>query len=259
MELAAFQNVDMALQTAMLAMVRPSAALIAAPVFGAVSVPISLRLIIALALGMPALSASQITLPEPGLISVAGVLLISGEVLAGLMIGFVLQMAVAATLIAGETISNAMGFGFAMMVDPTSGTMNTTIGQFLALLSTALFLAADGHLVFARAVADSYMALPVGGAWPSGDAVGALIGFGGAMFRAAASIAMPVTAALVLIQLVVGVIGRSAPSFNLMSVGLPATLLFGLILLALALPAMSDAVAHVMGEALELSQRLAGR
>ena len=70
---------------------------------------------------------------------------------------------------------------------------------------------------------------------------------------------MPVAFALVVIQLIVGVIGRSAPAFNLMSVGLPATLLFGLILLAIALPAMADAIALLLGDALALTRALAGR
>jgi flagellar biosynthesis protein FliR len=257
-EIAAFQNVDMALQSGMLAMVRPGAALLAAPVFGSTSIPVTLRLVVALALGMPALSASAITLPDAGLVSVPGMLLVIGEILAGLMIGFVLQMAVAATLVAGETISNTMGFGFAMMVDPMSGQMNTSIGQFLTLLATALFLAADGHLLLAQAIADSYGAIPVGNAWPAAESLGMILGFGSAMFRAALSIALPVAFALVIIQMIVGFIGRAAPAFNLMSVGLPATLLFGLILLAFALPTMSDAMAQILDDALALTRTVAG-
>lgn len=258
MEAAAFPNVEYMLQTAMLAMVRPGAALLAAPVFGSNSIPLTLRMVIALALGMPALSLSAVTLPADGLVSVGGVLLIAGEILAGVMIGFVLQMALAATLIAGETISNSLGFGFAMMVDPTSGQMNTTVGQFLTLLATALFLSADGHLVLAQAIAASYAAIPVGNAWPAADSIGMIIGFGSAAFSAAVSIALPVAFALVIVQLVVGFIGRAAPAFNLMSVGFPATLLFGLILLAIALPAMADAMALIMGDALTLTRSVAG-
>lgn len=259
METVLFQNVEMLLQSGMLAMVRPGAALIAAPVFGSTSIPLTLRMVIALALGIPALAQSSVTLPAAGLISVAGLLLVAGEVVAGLVIGFVLQMALAATLIAGETISNTMGLGFAVMVNPTSGQMNTAVGQFLTLLATALFLSADGHLVLARAIAESYAAIPVGNAWPDGEAIGMILGFGSAMFRAAVAIAMPVAFALVIIQLIVGFIGRSAPAFNLMSVGFPATLLFGLILLALALPAMADAIALILGDALALTRAVAGR
>ena len=44
----------------------------------------------------------------------------------------------------------------------------------------------------------------------------------------AVAIALPVTLVLLLVQLVTGVIGRSAPSLNLFALGLPASVLAGL-------------------------------
>ena len=41
-------------------------------------------------------------------------------------------------------------------------------------------------------------------------------------------IALPITLVLLLVQLVTGVIGRSAPSLNLFALGLPASVLAGL-------------------------------
>src|SRR3546814_3340338 len=107
------------------------------------------------------------TLPADGLVSWLGFILILGEVVVGLAIGFVRQMGLAAALLAGEAISNTMGLGFASMIDPLSGTSSSSIGQFLSMLATALFLAADGHLVLIDILVDSYSALPPGGAFPS--------------------------------------------------------------------------------------------
>src|SRR3546814_20616704 len=84
-------------------------------------------------------------LPPEGIVSVPGFFFIIGEVVIGLAIGFVLQMGLAAALLAGEVISNAMGLGFASMVDPLSGASSSAIGQFLSMMATALFLAADGE------------------------------------------------------------------------------------------------------------------
>src|SRR3546814_6516989 len=50
-------NIEAMLQLWMLGMIRPGAAFIAAPVFGASSVPVQLRLVIALAVGVPAVAA----------------------------------------------------------------------------------------------------------------------------------------------------------------------------------------------------------
>src|SRR3546814_10631518 len=85
-----------------------------------------------------------------------------------------------------------MGLGCASMVDPRSGASISAIGQFLSRMATALFLAADGHLVLIDIIVGSYDALPPGNAFPSWDAIGGLIRFGSLMFAAGLTIAMPV-------------------------------------------------------------------
>ena len=50
-------NIEAMLQLWMLGMIRPGAAFLAAPVFGATNVPVQLRLVIALAVGVPAVAA----------------------------------------------------------------------------------------------------------------------------------------------------------------------------------------------------------
>src|SRR3546814_16461473 len=99
------------------------------------------------------------------------------------------------------------------------------------MMATALFLAADGHLVLIDIIVGSYDALPPGHAFPSWDAIGGLIRFGSLMFAPGLTIAMPVGIVLRLVQIIMGVIGRSAPALNLFAVALPAPLLAGAALL----------------------------
>lgn len=242
----------------LVAMIRPGAAFVAAPVFGASFVPVQLRLVVALAIGIAALNAVHFTLPVSGLASIDGLLLVGGEVAAGLALGFAVQIGFSAALLAGEVIGNAMGLGFASMVDPLSGQSSPAIGQLLGILATFLFLSVDGHLALATAVVESYQALPPGNAWMSPQSIMALVQFGGILFAAGLSIALPVGSALVLIQIVMGVLARSAPALNLFSVGLPAAVLAGLVLLAMATPVMGQAILAAMNAGLELSARLAG-
>lgn len=257
MDPAAIPNVEAMLQLWMLGMIRPGAAFLAAPVFGAANVPVQLRLVIALAVGVPAVAASGMTLPADGIVSVPGVLFIIGEAVIGLSIGFVLQMGLAAALLAGETISNAMGLGFASMVSPLTGQPSSAVGQFLMMLATALFLAADGHLLLIGIIVDSYSALPPGNAFPSHGAIEGVLRFGSLMFVAGLSIALPVGFVLILVQIIMGVIGRSAPALNLFAVGIPATLLAGLVLLGVATPVMAEAIARILSDALDVARALA--
>lgn len=253
----AFGNIEATLQLWLLAMIRPGAAMLAAPFFGAANVPVQLRLVLALALALPAGSIIEPVMPPEGLVSLAGIALMAGEVLAGLAMGFTLQIGFAAALLAGEVISNMMGIGFAAMADPATGQPSPAIGQYLSMLALVLFLAADGHLLFFELVFQSYQSLPPGAAWLSTASLKALVDFGGLMFVAGLAVAMPVLSALLMVQAVFAMVSRSAPTLNLFAVGLPVTLSAGTILLAIATPVMAEALARTMVEALAMSAMLA--
>ncbi|MET0249908.1 MAG: flagellar biosynthetic protein FliR [Sphingobium sp.] len=246
-----FQNVEVQLWIWLIAMIRPGAAFMAAPVFGAPSVPIQLRFILSLALGLAALNSVQIVLPAAGIASFEGIMLVAGEVLAGLAMGFAVQIGYAAAFVAGETIANAMGLGFAAMVDPQSGQGTQVVGQFLSILATFLLLGMDGHLMLAAFVVQSYQAMPPGGAMLSNDAVWHMVEFGGALLGAGVTIALPVAFAVVLVQIVMGMLARAAPSLNLFAVGMPVALMTGLILLAIAAPVMGEGIAASLKAGLE--------
>lgn len=235
----------------MLASIRPGAAFLAAPVFGAPQVPLLLRFILAVAVGVPGSLIATVVLPPDGIASAAGVVLIIGEIIIGLALGFALQTGFAATSIAGEAIGNAMGLGFAATIDPLSGTGTPAIGQVLTILATLLFLSMDGHLAFISVILESYRALPIGGALLSAGAVQAVINLGGAMFAASVVLALPVVTGVILIQLVMALLARSAPALNLFAVGLPAALLGGLILFAFAIPVLGGAITRSLVANLE--------
>lgn len=252
------QNVEGQLLIWMVAMIRPGAAFVAAPMFGANVVPVQLRLVLALAVGIPSAAMANMALPAQGMISMPGLFMIISEVMAGLALGFVIQIAFAAALVAGEAISNAMGLGFASMADPASGQASPAVGQFLSMLTMFLFLAADGHLALISIIAESYRTLPPGASWLSYAAIGSIVEFGSLAFSAGLSIALPVGFALVLVQLIMAMIARSAPTLNLFAVGMPAALMAGIALLGISLPIMADTIGHALRLALDHAQMIGG-
>ena len=259
MEIAAgFAGLEAQLWLWLFAMIRPGAAFLAAPVTGSATVPIQLRLIISLALGIAAIGATNIGLPKDGLFSIAGFALIAGEVVIGLAIGFVVQIGYAAAYVAGETIGNAMGLGFASMSDPQSGQSTPVIGQLLSIFATLIFLGMDGHLILASIIVRSYQIFLPGGGLFSADATMVIVQFGGSLFMGGLAIAFPVASAVILVQIILGLLARSAPSMNLFAVGLPATLIFGLVLLAMAAPLMMDGISLSLAQSLEKSAMLSG-
>ncbi|TPG41451.1 flagellar biosynthetic protein FliR [Sphingomonas koreensis] len=236
-------------------MVRIGAAFIAAPVFGAVSVPLPVRITLSGAIGVLVLAAHPVT-PPAEVFSLATIMSVAAEALVGLAIGFVLQIAFAAPLIAGEVIGNSMGLGFASMNDPQTGQSSQAVGQFMSILLTLLFLSLNGHLMLVEMVVKSYDAMPPGAAWVAPQRLKDIALFGGYAFSAGFLLALPVGFLLLCLNLIVGMLSRSAPALNLFAVGLPASLAIGVIALAIAFPAMGDYMLVIVNEGLEAAQRL---
>ena len=193
-----FADVEAQIWMWLMAMIRPGAAMVVAPVFGAANVPLQVRIILAFMIGLVATNSATFALPTDTAISVSNLIFVMGEVLVGLAMGFSLQIGYASVLIAGATISNAMGLGFASMSDPQTGQSTPVIGQFLTILATLLLLAIDGHLMLIATIVKSYSALPPGYAFLGPELFMGIVQFGGTLFSMGLLIALPVGGALIL-------------------------------------------------------------
>jgi flagellar biosynthetic protein FliR len=243
------------LWTLIFVMIRVGAAFIAAPVFGNVSVPLQVRVALAGSVGILVMGSNRIVAPSE-VFALSTFLSIAAEALVGLALGFVIQIAFAAPLVAGELIGGSMGIGFANMIDPNSGRSSPAIGQFLSILLTLLFLSLDGHLVLVDMVMRSYTALPPGAAWMTAGQMRDIALFGGYAFMAGLLLALPVGFLLLALNIVVGMLSRSAPAMNLFAVGMPASLAVGVIALAIAFPAMGDYMQVIVREGLAAARSL---
>jgi len=230
-------------------MTRIAAALMAAPLFGVAGVPPQVRVIAAGAIAVLVCAWTPVAAPA-ALFSLQGMVMVAGEVLAGLMLGFALQLAFAAPVIAAELIGGAMGMSMATAVDPNSGTQSPALGQYFTVVLTLVFLGLGAHLQWFALLVDSYRVLPPGETWVGAERLSELAGFAGTMFATAVAMALPVTLILLLVQVVTGVLSRSAPALNLFALGLPAGVLAGLAALIIAMPVVTDAMADLTGLAL---------
>ncbi len=236
-------------------MVRVGAAFVAAPVFGAVSVPLNVRILLTGAIGILSMNAVEIAIPEE-IFSATTILAIAAEALVGLALGFIIQIAFAAPLVASEVIGVSMGLSFATAINPQTGQSTPALGQFLTVLLTLLFLAVDGHLVLVELVIRSYELLPPGQAWLVPGKLQNIAMFGGYAFLAGLLLALPVGFLLLCLNIVVGMISRAAPALNLFAIGIPASLAMGVLALLVGMPAMGDFMLVIVREALDAAQTL---
>ncbi len=249
-------NPERFLSAMLFAMLRTGGAFVTAPIVAHLAIPVQLRILLSAAISVAVVTTH--TLPQIDLVSAAGLLAAAGEITIGLALGFVLQLAFAAPMVAGEQIAAGAGLGFAAFSDPQSGVTSPAIGQFLSLLMTLLFLAFDGHLRFLEVVVRSYAALPPGDAMLTAARWRDLADFGGFVFEAGMLIALPISIALLCVNLSLGVLTRAAPQLNIFAIGLPISVLAAMAMLALAFPALVELLTSVAGHALDVAERVAG-
>ena len=233
---------------------RLGAAFMVAPLLGAGRTPLRIRLTLTLALTAlitPTLPAME-TLPAW---SAAWWAQAGQQIMIGVAIGLCLRLCFEAVMIAGSLIANSMGLGFAQLADPVNGSSTPVVGQFLNIFAVLLFLSLNGHLALIRLLTDSLHTLPPGGAGLGRAGAYELALAGLQMFSGAVQIALPATVALLLANLAFGVMSRAAPTLNLMSVGMPVSLLVGLLLLQATLPALQTAFSQLL---LDSWTRIAG-
>jgi len=235
--------------------VRCGAALLAAPVVGALAVPATLRALLGVAFGV--FIASWVPLPDlPEMTSFAAILAVLQEVAIGAALGFVLQIAFAIPLVAAEQIAGTMGLAIATSIDPSSGAQSGALGTYFGLILTLLFYAIGGHLLWFELLVESYCLLPAGSAGLNGIAARDAALFMGYAFAAAAAIALPVIFVLLLVQIVTGIISRSAPALNLFALGLPSGVLAGIAALIVVMPIVVEQFVTLVEAALGQSAAL---
>ena len=232
-----------------MASLRIGSFLIAAPLFGARWLPLQVRIV--LAISITTLVAVQVPPFDPSIITTGpGIMMMLVEVGIGLTSGLVLTIWFSAVMLAGEKIATSAGLGFAAQVDPQTGGQTPVVSQTLYLFLTVLFLSMDGHLVAIATMMESYRILPIGGVLAPSVLINAGISAAGTMFVAATVIMLPIAMVLLMINVAIGIITKSAPQLNLFSFGFPISLLAVFFLLYLSTGGLGDSFVQLIDDAL---------
>ena len=158
------------------------------------------------------------------------------ELFIGWLIGLVAFITLSAVNLAGKIMDMQVGFAVVSMMDPTTQQQIGLIGNFLYNLTIIFFLITNGHHIILSALVESFRLIPpdamvwnqslpqiindlVAGIWLNGM-----------------KIAMPVTFAILLTNVGMGILARTMPQMNIFVVGIPMHLMIGTTMLAMMLP-----------------------
>ena len=238
-------------------LLRIGACLMVAPIFGARFVPPRYRIVLA---GAITVLVAPLLPPFPAVspFSGAGLQITVQQLLIGAAIGFVLQIVFDALAMGGQLLANTMGLSFAFNVDPLRGTTAPVLGQFYTLIATLTFLALNGHIAILQVLVDGFRGLPVGTEGLGSEGYWQVVAWGSQLFRGALMVALPGLTALLVVNLAFGVVSRAAPSLNLFAIGFPVTLVGGLLIVLMGLPAVQDGFVALMRESLAFVAGLQG-
>jgi flagellar biosynthesis protein FliR len=236
--------------------VRIGACFMVAPAFGAVAVPPRMRIVLAGAVAL--LVAPLVTVPDVTPLSAAGAVITIQQVVIGAALGFSLQILFEAVSLGGELLANSMGLSLAFNLDPQNGASTPTVGQLYMILVTLIFLVLDGHLALIRTLVDGFRTLPIGTSGLGAAGLWSVVNWGSQLFSGALAVALPGVTALLIANLAFGVVSRAAPTLNIFSVGLPLSLVFGLVAIIAGLPTLESSFIRLLAATLDFLRRLSG-
>ena len=237
-----------------LLLVRPGMVVMVSPslggTFASTTVKIALTVLIALALSTSVAAA-------PANDDVSLVLVVAREIVIGLSLAIVVRALIAAAELAGQLSGFQIGFSYAATIDPVSGVNNSTLTSLYGLLALLAFFAINGHHEVLRALAVSYTKLPIGAGHVDASVLTSVRQILALVFTVGARLAAPMIVVLLIVELAVGLISRSAPALSFIVIGFPVRLVAGLLVLAAitsTIPAVTvTQIARSIGMGLDLA------
>jgi len=233
---------------------RIGAMLMLLPGLGELSVPPRMRLSAALALAILIMPLHRGAY-RIDLTALAPVLtMLAEELLIGALLGLTARLTIGALQVTGSIVAQQLGLGFVTAVDPTQGQQGVIIGNFLTMTGVTLVFATDLHYLAISALDDSYTLFAPGAVPLTGDMAAHVTTIVAGAFRVGVQLSAPFLAFGLLFNLGLGILSRLMPQMQVFFVGMPLSILGGLMLLILVVGTMMTTfLGHVEGVMHELA------
>jgi flagellar biosynthetic protein FliR len=244
-------DVDLGIRIGSLILGRFLGAALAIPTLGGQMIPGRLKFGIPLVFTVflyPVVAAVTPAAKVPPM-GIAFTLLVAKELFVGYALGEIVSLPFFAVETAGSFMDTQRGTTFAQVLAPLLGGQTSLLAQFYLLLFIALFLGMGGNHLIIAGIGESYRVLPIL-SWPkildpSAPFVDELITLSGDIFRMGLMLSAPVVVAMLLTDLTMGVVNRTAPQVQVFWLGMPLKTLGGLVVVLFALGFAADTFAEM--------------
>jgi flagellar biosynthetic protein FliR len=136
---------------------------------------------------------------------------------------------------AGEIIGQQMGFNLSEVFDPSMGAQGSIIGDAYFMLTLVVFLAIGGHRAMLKGVFASFKILPLLSLGVNESLFHLLTALFMSTTVLAIQLAAPMLVATLVVDLVLGLIGKSMPQMNVMTLGITLRTVVGIVIVFVGL------------------------
>ena len=204
-----------------------------APPFAAAAVPRRVRALFAIALTV-GLSSTIATTPLPQ--TLPGLILaVAGEALIGIALGLAMSLLFVAAQWTGSLMAMQLGFNLGESFDPASESIGSSIGHGYWLLTIVTFMAINGHHALIRGIQSSFSTLPILKVADGAALLDMFVKMLGAATSLAVRLAMPVFVTMFIVDLALGMVGRTLPQVGLMTANIAVRSITGLLVMLLCM------------------------
>lgn len=170
------------------------------------------------------------------------ILVLIGEGLIGIIIGFYITIIFSAFSTAGQFFAFQMGFSASEVYDSLSQIENPLMGQYLNLIAMLVFFKTGAfQILFFNGLKESFASLSAYSLIEGHEPLVKILILGlTKLFSNALVIALPVMGSLLLVSICMGILSKAAPQMNLLSEGFPIMMLFSFFILTISLPYICD-------------------
>jgi flagellar biosynthesis protein FliR len=215
---------------------RIGAMLMMTPVFHAGYIPLTVRVLLILALSLALGWAWGGNAKPPADLWQAALT----ELALGCTLGLGILFAFAAISFGGRLMDVEVGFGMAQVIDPVTRRQIPVLSALLDLLAIVLFLLLDGHHALLRGLAYSLEVFPLGAPWPLQAALAPVAKQFVGLFGLGFALVAPVVLCVVLVEVALGVLARGLPQMNMLLMGAPVKIVAGVLALGIWIYGMSQ-------------------
>lgn len=158
------------------------------------------------------------------------------EIVTGLIIGFSINIVFYAVSFAGSLMGFDIGLAMANVFNPSEGTQNNVIGEYIYILAVLIFLLINGHHYIIRGITYSFTIIPLGHYSINAEVYDYIVKLGAAVFILAVKMASPIMVTFFLVHIGAGILARIIPQMQVFFVLYPLKIGLGIFLLILTTP-----------------------